>query len=563
MPKKDKTSTIDAPSGFARRRIPWEILLFVILVFGTVTMVCILILPRYLKQSPVNFRENSIALANKLEDGLIKNGIPEENIHRGAPRIEQNEEALWCLVPFDVSLPESDKPTAADATVRFIERSMLPYNVTTALVIQKDFERQLELSADGRSFATVSLQWTAPVVVSQKDDEATTAKAVSDLTQTFQEIVDAIETVLYAQGITPIDIEREDPKIQKDDQNVWSYTQLKAPFPASCTIQNLDSLIRNALQRENGDNPHVSTRLGTQGTITMTVSYAGKKCADIVFLRMRPLDLASDMPPSKFPELRRLNPHAFDTVSQSDIEDLPLDSTGLSDIELGREIETIQVQRNGTTPLRVAIIVDDGGHGGETTEMILGLDSGLTLSILPDTLFNTSTALRGTELGFEIMLHMPCENAGPVRQLRVDMTSEKMLEFFEDALAQVPGAVGVNNHMGSRFTANEKAMALFCDIIADSSLYFIDSRTTGRSKAFASAKKCGIRTAARDVFLDNETTFEYIQKQFNHLVAVTKAQGQAIGICHFRRGTAKALAILLPRLKQNDIELVHVSELFP
>jgi len=391
----------------------------------------------------------------------------------------------------------------------------------------------------------------------------------TDLTQTFKEIVDAIEAVLRAEGIAPIDIEREEPEIQEDDQAVWSHTRLKAPLPPSHTLEDLEVLFRDALA---WPDLRVATRLGTQGMITLAVSHAGRaggggprlrECATIVFQRMRPLDVAGDVPPLRFPALRHPDPHVFDAARSPDIEDLPLDSTGLSDIELSKKIRTVRIHWKKRTPPRVAIIVDDGGHGGETTEAILALDSGLTLALLPDTLFVESTAARGAELGFEIMLHLPCETAGPVRQLRAGMTSEKMREFVEDALGQVPGAVGINNHMGSQFTSNEEAMSTFFGVIANRSLYFIDSRTTDRSRALAAAKKHGIHAAARDVFLDNTNTLEYIRGQFNHLMAVAKAQGQAIGICHFRHGTATALAVLLPTLEKNGIELVHVSELVP
>jgi len=393
----------------------------------------------------------------------------------------------------------------------------------------------------------------------------------TDLTQTDKEIVDAIEAVLRAEGIAPIDIEREEPEIQEDDQTRWSHTRLKAPLPPSHTIEELELLFRDALA---WPEIRVATRLGMQGTITVAVSYAGRECADIVFLRMRPLDVADDIPPVRLPTLRRLDPHVFDAARLPNIEDLPLDSSGLSDIELSKKIGAVRVHWKRMTPPRVAIIVDDGGHGGEVTETILALDPGLTLALLPDTLFVESTAARAAALGFEIMLHIPCENAGPVRQLRAGMTSEKMRAFVEDALGQVPGAVGINNHMGSSFTANEEAMTTFFGVIPagaspasasdpDRPLFFIDSRTTDRSKVLAAAKKCGIRAAARDVFLDNTNTLEYIRGQFNQLMAVAKAQGQAIGICHFRHGTAQALVVLLPELEKNGIELVHVSELVP
>ena len=215
---------------------------------------------------------------------------------------------------------------------------------------------------------------------------------------------------------------------------------------------------------------------------------------------------------------------------------------------------------------KLAIIIDDGGYGGEATEIILGLSPKLTLAILPNTPHGAETAERARTAGFELMLHMPMENMDPnlfphEGQLNMDMTDTVIRDLTEAALAQVPGAVGVNNHMGSRFTGDPKYMALFMDAIADKDLFFIDSRTTANSRAFEVAKAFNVPSEARDLFLDHVDDTEEIRARLWEAVKLAQTEGEAIAIGHFRPATAQVLAELLPKLADYGVELVHASEL--
>ena len=214
---------------------------------------------------------------------------------------------------------------------------------------------------------------------------------------------------------------------------------------------------------------------------------------------------------------------------------------------------------------KLALIIDDGGYGGEVTEAILALSPALTVSILPYTPHGAETARRAQELGFEILLHMPMENVDNVQGheglLSVGQSEEEIRSLTEKALAQVPGALGVNNHMGSRFTADPRAMALFLGAVQELGLFFVDSVTTRDSKAFGVAEAFGIPAARNDLFLDHDGDPEDITRQFNLAVKRAKERGSAIAICHFRPSTAQVLARLLPTLEEHGVELVHVSEL--
>ena len=247
----------------------------------------------------------------------------------------------------------------------------------------------------------------------------------------------------------------------------------------------------------------------------------------------------------------------------SDLDKIPLDSSELTEKELGPKEEPA-AQSQGGTP-RVAIIVDDGGYGGAITSSILTMDPGLTVSIIPNTRHGVETARRAMELGFGVMLHLPMEEAKIHGELQTRMTAIEMEKALREALVQVPGAIGINNHMGSAFTKNEKAMECFLNSMkkVNNKLFFIDSRTTAETKATEAADKAGVRMASRDVFLDHQKTPTFMKEQFARLISLAKKRGHAIAICHFRASTAPLLAEMLPMLKEEGIQLVHVSELIP
>jgi hypothetical protein len=294
-----------------------------------------------------------------------------------------------------------------------------------------------------------------------------------------------------------------------------------------------------------------------QGTAILAVIHADKPCVELSLLREEAPPVDDEMSMMEWPSLRGNGED--NNLPMPPLEELPLDSNGLDVMDLGRKLTGIKYP-GGATP-RVAIIVDDGGYGGPITSKVLALDPRLTIAILPYTPAAQDTARKAAELGFEVMLHVPMEPANMTGRLSTKMSREEILEKTRGELAQIPEAVGVNNHIGSVFTADEAAITAFLEGIKDRRLFFIDSRTTAKSKAYETAKRLGIPTAMRDVFLDNESDPNYIIGQFNHLMDVAKERGSAIGICHFRATTLPVLTQMLPQLERNGIDLVHVSEL--
>jgi hypothetical protein len=128
-------------------------------------------------------------------------------------------------------------------------------------------------------------------------------------------------------------------------------------------------------------------------------------------------------------------------------------------------------------------------------------------------------------------------------------------------MKKVPGAVGGNNHMGSSFTENRAAMNTVLSEMKESGLFFVDSRTIGDSVAFDEARRMGVKTAQRNIFLDNEENVSYISAQLRKMVKIAEEKGEVIAICHPYPETFQALRQDLDWLRGQEVDFVLVSRL--
>jgi polysaccharide deacetylase 2 family uncharacterized protein YibQ len=215
---------------------------------------------------------------------------------------------------------------------------------------------------------------------------------------------------------------------------------------------------------------------------------------------------------------------------------------------------------------RVAIIIDDIGFSPSRAWEFLRLNIPVTFSILPRTPYAQDLAFDIHNDGHEIMLHQPMEpydigiDPGP-GALYVGDDPETISRTIQRNISEVPFATGVNNHMGSRFTASKKAVDLALRVIQHWDLYFVDSVTCHESKAYRTAKSLHMTTAFRDTFLDIRPDERAIRYQLIRLREHAQKYGFAIGIGHPRPPTAQAIRGFFKSHLGSDITLVHVSEI--
>ncbi len=226
-----------------------------------------------------------------------------------------------------------------------------------------------------------------------------------------------------------------------------------------------------------------------------------------------------------------------------------------------------EVQRNPQLqrPVRIGLIIDDLGNQKAAGEQAISLPGPVTYAFLPQTPFAWQLAIRAHELDKEVMLHLPMESELGNRlgkgALTLSMPKPLFVSTLKRNLASVPYVAGVNNHMGSLLTRDPTAMRWIMSELRRQGLYFIDSRTTDATVAERVARRHLIGSGRRDVFLDNLPEKSLIRVQLRKLVAIARQRGEAIGIGHPYRATLDVLREELPKLEQQGIELVPVSEI--
>ena len=215
---------------------------------------------------------------------------------------------------------------------------------------------------------------------------------------------------------------------------------------------------------------------------------------------------------------------------------------------------------------RIAIVIDDLGPDAPRTEAMIALPGPLTLSFLTyaDGLNQWSAEARSG--GHEVFAHVPMEplsneaNPGP-GALMVGASSASLKFRLSEYLDHWTGYAGINNHMGSRFTADDRAMQLVMAELKARQLMWLDSVTSSGTRGPDQARLAGVPFAARDIFLDNDPSEAAVRAQLKALEAQALANGSAIGIGHPKDGTISALRGWLADLDRRGYQLVPVTAL--
>jgi polysaccharide deacetylase 2 family uncharacterized protein YibQ len=221
----------------------------------------------------------------------------------------------------------------------------------------------------------------------------------------------------------------------------------------------------------------------------------------------------------------------------------------------------------GSASARLAIIIDDMGSSLADARSLVAIKVPLTFAIIPGLRVDKDVAAYAVTNKIETMIHIPMQPKGwPARRLEangllVAMDADELQERVSGFVQQFPGAVGANNHMGSEFTEQEEKMTVVLQTLKKNNLFFIDSVTSPESAGLRVAQRLGIRSARRNVFLDNEQERRYILGQINQAVRLARKNGSAIAICHPHPVTIAALAAALPELAGQGVRLVSASQL--
>ncbi|XOV87066.1 MAG: divergent polysaccharide deacetylase family protein [Pseudomonadota bacterium] len=213
----------------------------------------------------------------------------------------------------------------------------------------------------------------------------------------------------------------------------------------------------------------------------------------------------------------------------------------------------------------VAIILDDMGHNEARGQRALALPANVTYAFLPYAPFAAQLAERAHLARREVMVHMPMANLsdqpiGP-RGLVPELGRDDFLARVDEAMARVPFASGINNHMGSYLTQQTREMQWLMADLKRRNLFFVDSRTTPATVASRVARSSLVSSSSRDIFLDNERNADAIDSAFQLLIQRAKHKGTALAIGHPHEETISYLEVTLPLLRKQGIKVIPVSHL--
>ena len=212
----------------------------------------------------------------------------------------------------------------------------------------------------------------------------------------------------------------------------------------------------------------------------------------------------------------------------------------------------------------IAIVIDDLGINRKMTEAVLDLPAPITTAFLAYAEDLPQQTEKARSNGHELLLHVPMEpvnsrlDPGP-DALRTDMTVENIQERFDVMLDSFDGYVGVNNHMGSKFTSDRKAVGTVINELKKRELLFLDSMTSGKSLGWKLARDKNIPYVVRDVFLDNARDENEIMKQLNLVERHALKHHVAVAIGHPHIATVQALSRWIPKAKEKGFVFVPVS----
>lgn len=214
---------------------------------------------------------------------------------------------------------------------------------------------------------------------------------------------------------------------------------------------------------------------------------------------------------------------------------------------------------------RIAIVIDDLGLDRPRTERAIALPAAVTMSFLAyagDLAHFSEEARRN---GHEMIVHVPMEPVNPKEDmgpngLATNQPRDEVLRRLDWDLGRFDGYVGINNHMGSRFTGDAQAMGWVMEDLKSRGLMFLDSRTIATSIGAKAAAAADVPFAERDVFLDDDQSATAVQQRLQDTEQIARHKGTAIAIGHPHDATINALIGWIAKLPSKGFVLVPLTD---
>jgi len=236
------------------------------------------------------------------------------------------------------------------------------------------------------------------------------------------------------------------------------------------------------------------------------------------------------------------------------------------------DVDTLEVIKDAsivdTTSKKTAtivLVIDDFGYRNDSvSDGFLDLNIPITCAIIPGHLQSRKFAQKAFAAGKEVIIHMPMESSlntpgEDEYKIKSGMTSEEVEWRIREVLKEMPEAIGMNNHQGSKATTNGKVMSVLGSVLKANNKFFIDSRTTSKTVAEEIMRSIGVPTIRRHVFLDNDDSKDKISERIDEVARLAQKQGIAVAIGHAKPNTLKAIKDALPKLLADGYQFEFAS----
>lgn len=214
---------------------------------------------------------------------------------------------------------------------------------------------------------------------------------------------------------------------------------------------------------------------------------------------------------------------------------------------------------------RLAVVIDDAGRDLASQHVYESMGIPLTLAVMPNQVHTRDAALSWHAHGLPVILHQPMESVSGIgmeqKVILTSMSDEAIRSMLKDSLSQVPEAVGINNHQGSKATIDRRTMDVVMNELHHRHLFFFDSRTNSTTAADGAAAAYGVPYVRNDLFVDNEADVAAISAMIREAANRAEKYGTYVIIGHCRPKTAEAFRQMVPKLKAEGIQFVYVSSL--
>jgi len=216
---------------------------------------------------------------------------------------------------------------------------------------------------------------------------------------------------------------------------------------------------------------------------------------------------------------------------------------------------------------QVAVVIDDFGYKmDETINDFLNIPFPITFAIIPGTDYAQQIAKKAHEAGYDILIHLPME---PLRSkveqdgftIMANMSERQVEQIVKKSMEVIPNAIGVNNHMGSKATANRMTMARLMRVLKKYNLLFLDSLTNRKSVAYQLANQTGVSALRMTTYLDNPNNSKTVSQKLEGVINNLDRAPNPIIIGHSRKETAQILTEEIPRWAYSGVSFVRLNQL--